>query len=465
MRRPISTVLILFVLGTLVSPLPVLAIDARTSIPGGMCTPWTTRQASRAMKEQMEVVREDPDYCVWYSKKDHSGAISTLSASLWGGDPSSDEPLIDQARGQEWRGWTSEDTVAGVPMLLTDVRRSRKDREITAAAFPDATTWIDINATSVIGADVRRAVKQLVEIAAPTFAAEASASPAATEPAPVETGSAPSDGPATACALLTLDEASDALGAQARLGIDVPEQCLFSTDDSMLEVVILTAGADQTASMLDRRTERSSDATPTEVGGYPALVEVGPLLGVPTIHVYPSEAVELSIDLVTAQEIDAQAVLLALAELAVARLVEAGLPAAPTPVPTVPTSGGLCSILSADEASSALGGAVISQTVADPDGCSHVGEDANVAVYLEILRGDRAAEMHQQIATVPDQFEVAGMPAAQADMPPASILVLLPDDATAVMLTIGPPEGVDATAAARALAELVAPRVRTYLGL
>jgi hypothetical protein len=56
------------------------------------------------------------------------------------------------------------------------------------------------------------------------------------------------------------------------------------------------------------------------------------------------------------------------------------------------------------------------------------------------------------------------MPAIQAEMPPASIVVFLPDDATVVQLTVGAPE-VDVTAAARALAELVAPRVKDYLGL
>jgi len=466
MRRPLSTVLTLSVLATLMSALPAIAVDARTSIDGGMCTPWTTKQVSSAMKEQMKVVREDPDYCVWYSKKDHSGNISTLSASLWGGDPSSDTPLLDQARGESWRNWTSEDTVAGVPVLLTDVRRSRKNREITAAAFPDDVTWLDINATSVIGADVKRAVKKMVEIAAPMFATGAGASPAASEPAPVETASAsPSGGPATACELLTADEVSAAIGEDVRVGVDVPEQCLYGTEGSMLQVVILTSAPDQTTSMLDRRKERSPDATPSEIGGHPALFEVGPLLGVPTVYVYPSADVELSLDLVTEQQLDAQAVLTGLAEVAVGRLVELGLPVAPTPVPTLQPGTGLCSILSAEEASAALGGTPIVQTLSEADGCAHQADGSSAAVYLEILRDDRAADIHQGMSQVSERFELAGMPAGQQDMPPASIVVLLPDDTTAVMLTVGGPEGFDAHASARALAELVAPRVKAYLGL
>lgn len=449
--------------------LPAWALDARTSIPGGMCSPWTTKQASSAMKEQMKVVREDPDYCVWYSKKPHNGNISTLSVSLWAGDPSSELPLLDQARGETWRNWSREDAVAGVPTLLTDVRRSGKNREISAAAFPDDVTWLDVNATSVIGADVRRAVKRMVEIAAPVFAAEAGTSPAASAPVPVETGAGPSGGPATACALLTMDEVTAALGEGTRLGIDVPEQCLYSTEDSQFQVVILTTRPDQTTSMLDRRKERSPDATPSEVGGYPALLEVGPLLGVPSVYVYPSADVELELELATTQGLDAQAVLLGLAEVAVGRLVELGLPVAPTPLPSLEPGTGLCSILSPDEASTALGGAAITNTVSDPESCAHAGDEQFVSVYLVILRGDQAASVHAGVSQAPDQFDLAGMPAVQMDPGAntgraASMVYFVPDESTAAYVAVSAPEDVDVATTTRALAEIVAPRLRTYLG-
>jgi hypothetical protein len=443
---------------------PTAAQDVRTSIPDGMCSLWTAKQASSAMKEPMKVVRDDPDSCVWYSKKDHSGNISTLSASLWGGDPSSDLPLLEQARGESWRNWTSEDTVGGAPMLLTDVRRSGKNREITAAAFPDDVTWLDVHATSVIGANVRTAVKRMVGIAAPAFAVDEgpSAAPSATTEG---TGPGPSGGPASACGLLTDDEVSDALGETSVVGVDVPEHCIYSTESgSMLQVIILTPAVGQTASMLDRRMERSPDATATEVGGYPALFEIGPLFGVPSVYVYPSDSVELELELATLSEIDAQAVLTPLAELAVGRLVAAGLPAAPTPEPTIEAGTGLCSVLSAEEASTALGGAPIETTSSDPDGCAHLTAGSSAAVYLEILRDDKAADIHESAAQIAGWFELAGMQAAQVEMPPGSVVVFLPDDATAVMLSVAPPEGVDAHVTTRALAELVAPRLATYLG-
>jgi hypothetical protein len=451
-----------------VMALPATAQDARTSIPGGMCSLWTTKQASSAMKEPMKVVREDPDYCVWYSKKDHSGNISTLSARLAGGDASSDLSLLEQARAETWRNWTSEDTVDGVPVLMTDVRRFGKNREIDAAAFPDDVTWLDVNATSVIGANVRTAVKRMVGVAAPAFAVEPATSPAASVPVPVETGSAPSpsDGPAQACALLTTEEVAAVIGETVRIGVDDPGQCILNTPGgTILQVIILTPGANQTVSMLERRKADSPDATPYEIGGYPALFEIGPLLGVPSVYVYPSDFVELELELVTPSEIDARAVLTGLAEVAVGRLVEAGLPVAPTPVPTQEPGTGLCSILSADEASVALGGAPIAQTLSEADGCAHLADGSSSAVSLEILRDDRAASVRDGMSQVSERFDLAGMPAGQQDMPPGSIVVLLPDDATAVMLTLGGPEGLDAHANARALAELVAPRVRTYLGL
>ncbi len=61
MRRALVALTLLLLVAA--SP-SVYGVDARTSIPGGMCSLWSTRQASNAMGEPMEVVREDPDYCV-----------------------------------------------------------------------------------------------------------------------------------------------------------------------------------------------------------------------------------------------------------------------------------------------------------------------------------------------------------------------------------------------------------------
>ena len=105
MRRVRVSLMVVGAIACLAGATSVAAVDARLKVPGGMCSLWTVKQVSSAMKETMKVVRDDPDYCVWYGKKDHNGNISTASAGLWGGDPSSDEPFIDQSReGPRWVG-------------------------------------------------------------------------------------------------------------------------------------------------------------------------------------------------------------------------------------------------------------------------------------------------------------------------------------------------------------------------
>jgi len=187
-------------------------------------------------------------------------------------------------------------------------------------------------------------------------------------------------------------------------------------------------------------------------------------MGTPNIYVYPSDSVELDLELAPSQTVDARPMLTGLAEVAVGRLVKAGLPVAPTPVPSLEPGTGACSILTTDEASVALGGAAITQTLSEADSCAYLADGTSVAVFLEIQIGDEAANAHQGVAGLEDQFELDGMPAAQADMGTASIVVLLPDDETAVQLTVNGPEGSDAHASARTLAELVAPRVKAFLG-
>jgi hypothetical protein len=91
-------------------------------------------------------------------------------------------------------------------------------------------------------------------------------------------------------------------------------------------------------------------------------------------------------------------------------------------------------------------------------------------VLLTIARGDEAASMHQQLAMMPNGFELAGMPAAQTEPEPAgdglvsSMLGLLPNESTGVFLGVVVPEDIDAAAAARSIAELIAPRLADYLG-
>ncbi|MET0772454.1 MAG: hypothetical protein ABWZ82_05160, partial [Candidatus Limnocylindrales bacterium] len=453
---------------TLVSALPVIAVDARTSIPEGMCSLWTTRQATNAMGEPMKVVREDPDYCVWYSRNDHSGNISTLSAGLWGGDPRSDVPLIDQARDQSWRGWTSEETVGGAPMLLTDVRRSRRNREITAAAFPGDDTWLDLNATSVIAKDVRRAVRRMVGIAAPKLAATSSAS---TAPVPNDSQTPPSG---DACSLLTADEASEAIGETMTQADGTEDQCIWSGDQgSMLNLTILPAEAvDETGAMLDRRRELSPDAEDIEVAGFPALFEIGPLLGVPSVYVYPAPDIELELELLATREFDTRAALEGLAAVAVPRFVATAPATTPTPAASLTAAGGVCGLLSVDEVSNALGTALTPNDMGQA--CTYGGDVAAgdlTGMTIAVLLGeDQATAAEQMRSGGATELTVAGLPALQApnqELPSGvrrSMVVVFPDADTSLIVSADAAPAIDIAAAVRALAELAVPRLGSLPG-
>lgn len=317
-RAPVALTLLLLVAA---SPI-VYGVEARTSIPGGMCSLWTTRQASNAMGEPMEVVREDPDYCVWYSKDDHNGSISTLSALLRAGSSSSDAPLIDQARSSDPR-WTSEVEVDGVPVLMTDVRRSRRNREISAAAFPDPATWLDVNATSVIAKDVRRAVRRMIEIAAPKLAATApSIAPASSGPA------TPATDP---CGLLTEDEVSAALGELVYAN-QMPPACLFApspASGSQTNVAVLVLRGDEAASTVAQFD--GLGFTELTVGGLPARQSPADASGGrsrSTLAILPDPGTVLAFSVDTPEAIDAGAAARALGELALPRLLSAPLPSA-----------------------------------------------------------------------------------------------------------------------------------------
>lgn len=327
MRRTAVSLTLLLLIAA--SP-SVYGVDARTSIPDGMCSLWTTKQASSAMKEQMTVVRDDPDQCVWYSKKDHDGNISTLSASLWGGDPSSDLPLLEQARSETWRGWTSEETIAGIPVLMTDVRRLGKNREIAAATFPDDATWLDLNAMSVIGKDVRTAVKRMVELAASKLASTAPSM------APTPSGSTVTP-EVDACALLTESEVSAALD-ESLLANEMPSACLFAgspASGSPTSLAVAVLRGDEATSAPSRF--EGLGFTELTIGGVPAHQSPADVSGGrsrSTLGVLPDPSTLLVLTADVPEAIDSAAAVRALAELAVPRLVSAPIPSTAPASPT-----------------------------------------------------------------------------------------------------------------------------------
>jgi hypothetical protein len=326
----------------------VAAVDARLKVPGGMCSLWTVKQVSSAMKETMKVVRDDPDYCVWYSKKDHNGNISTASAGLWGGDPSSDEPFIDQSR--EGPRWVGEIQVAGVPVLKSKVERSGKNRDMSMDAFPDASTWMNFNAHSVIGANVETALKRLIEIGVDKLPVIApSASPLAS----------PGTGPGSPCDLWTTDEVSAALGGEP-MAIDgstrTAQSCGYrGKQGSFTNLMAALGSADPGGgSLVDVVHQSFPDAVDVVVAGVPAVrIPTVPFTGdaegwtQSTLFVFPGPSTVLQLQANAPEGVDGDAALIALAELALAHLgvgtPPSGSPpsAAPSGSPPSPAPSGL----------------------------------------------------------------------------------------------------------------------------
>ncbi len=189
-----------------------------------------------------------------------------------------------------------------------------------------------------------------------------------------------------------------------------------------------------------------------------------------SLFVFPSESFEITFVLQTRNGDDPHEQLAALAELGTARAIQVGLPAPPSSS-TTPSGGsagqGLCAILSPEEASAALGGVAITSAMPGPDACGYTA--SNGAVTIQVWRDTKAAEMHQALATYPNSFEVAGMVAAQQDMSDpsngtaATDLIALPNDSTAVEVFVMASGDVDVQANARALMEVIAPRLAPYV--
>lgn len=334
----------------------VVAQEARTSVPGGMCSLWTERQVSRAMRETMAVVRDDPDACVWYGKATRSGSISTASVSLWGGDPTSADSFLEQAR-RSGPQWASEIEVAGTTALATSTRRAGQTREITMAAFPDAVTWMNVRVTSQRGKDARTAATRLIELGAAKLTPMTTAS---TTPSSIPGPSAspsiapPPDaipGHASLCELLTTDEVAAALGdAPIEVVGDHALNCVYSAEtsgdaDTSL-IVVAALGAPATGSNLDTAKGSYPDATLISVGDAPALLlpATSRAAGHTTmsLHVFPDAATWLILDGSAVETVDLATTLPSLAALAVDRIAAA----APSPGPSASaTAGGVVGAL------------------------------------------------------------------------------------------------------------------------
>lgn len=453
MRRPVALAIVVGVtLAMLVQagPAPVAAQSAE-----GLCRLLTTKEVRKALGKGKWQIADDgdaPDACYMHNGRldDRSRALSVRLL------PSDEENQAEFRDGLLAEG--------GYPMRFADHPAVLTPRGAISIFFPDPWDILQLSPVGYEGVDVSEGMMALAELAAARYL------PAAAPPSTGPGASPATGGPVGPCGLMTTDEISAVVGEPMSMGErSDPERCAYQGTSGTSFDVLIEVASDPATSLADERRLLTPDATDTQVGGFPALLSVDPDTRSESLFVYPSDAVQVAFLLQTPTGDDLHDRLVALAELGMARAVERGLPVASgapaTPEPSVAT--GLCVILTTDEASAALGGAAVTSTMPGPDGCGYIASEGYVT--LQVWRGDRAAEIHQGLAMFPDTFEVAGMVAAQQDMSDASKgtaasdLYALPNDSTAVEVFVTAPDDVDVHANARALLELIAPRLAPYV--
>lgn len=457
MRRIIVSLLLVIGCMTVAAPAtPVPPVSAAD----GLCRLLTVKEVRTALgKGKWQIARDGDvaDECYM-----HNGLMDRKSRAFSLALRASNEENQAEFRDSLVSSGATELTIAGFPAV--------QYRNAVTVFFPDPWDMLQLSPVGYEDQDVAKATQQLAELAAARLAAEAGPSPAATAPAPSVAG----DGSADPCALLTAEEISAAIEGEPMTVS--PERmsghCTYLDDaGTFFEVVVEIAPTPDT-SLIELRRALMSDLTDLEVAGFPALSVTSAGGRSQTVMVYPTEAVELTFSLQTTTGADAMSALTALAELGTARALQAGISAPPTAAPptSAPSAGtGLCAILSIDELAKALRDDSVAVALDEPDGCVWSTASAPVSVSLEIKVGDDASILHQNLGMMPSTFQIAGMTAAQTKMPSAKGMsgtgvVLLPDDATAVLLTVVTPrKRAGVAGAGRAIAELVAPRLEAYL--
>lgn len=435
-------------------PMPVVAVQ-----DDGLCRLLTAKEVRTALGKGRWQIAEDgdvPEQCYM-----HNGLLDRKSRAFSMRLLASNQDNQAEFRDDLVASGATELTIAGFPAV-------QDDRDAVTIFFPDPWDMLQLSPVGYEGQDVARRIRQLAELAAGRYASPGEPSPAASPPAP----SAGSDVAADPCALLTAEEISAALGGEP---LSVSDQamsghCTYLNQVGTFFEVAVDVAPDADISMIELRRLLMPEVTDLEVAGLPALAMTSAGSRSQTVMVYPTEAVELTFSLQTTAGADAMPALTALAELGTARALQAGLPEPSVPVPTAgaASGGGLCDIVTLTELTAALGDDTVAVGLGGADQCVWSTAVAPVGVSLEIKVGDEAASVRQQLAMMPSTFEVAGMTAAQGGMPPAdgmvlSGIVLLPDDTRAVLLTVVTPEAIDVAAAARTIAELIAPRLGDYL--
>ena len=269
------------------------------------------------------------------------------------------------------------------------------------------------------------------------------------------------------CSLLTIKEISQALGGrkwQIAADGDTPTQCylhngLFDRKSKALSVRLELGDEALWEDFRQNFVSSYPETEELEIEGFPVIYEGG------SLNAWLGPTAWLTITVISeARKDDAKAK--DLAKLAIGRLAaDVSTPAEPE----LPT-GDLCSIVTAEDVSAAMG-ETLTVLESAPDACVFMGDVAAgslTGLTLNFVAGDPLAPMapaDEIRLAFPEavEIEVAGVPALQPAAESGSPgwmqaqLIVLPDEASVLFLTATTPESVDPAAALVTIAETAIP--------
>jgi hypothetical protein len=269
------------------------------------------------------------------------------------------------------------------------------------------------------------------------------------------------------CRLLTVKEVRTALGKgkwQIAKDGDVPDQCYMHNGllDRKSRAFSMRLLASNEANQRDFRDGLlSSGARELTVAGFPAVQDRRDAVAI----FFPDPWDILQLSPVGYDGDDVSKGIRQLAELAAARYASAGAPAPSTGTSTAPASA--CDLLTAEEVSAALGEEMTAEAM--PLACSYHGDTGGgslTGLTMGVSRGTDAVAGIEQIRALGwPETTVGGLPALHAPTEEVSsglsrsMVAVIPDDSSVLVLSADAPAEVDVAAAVLALAALAVPRL------
>ena len=275
------------------------------------------------------------------------------------------------------------------------------------------------------------------------------------------------------CRLLKAGEVREALGhGKWRIADDgdVPEQCYMHNgrfDDRSRAFSMRLLGSNEENQQEFRDDLISSGGTELVVAGLPAVQDDRDAVTV----FFPDPWDMLQLSPVGFEDDDVATGIVGLAEVAAGRYAAETAPAVSPSASPDGSGSGLqpCDLLTTDEVSASLGGETVTANEVGPTACVYAGDLANGSlsgVTIALVAGtDATAAIAQLREAAATELTIGGAPALQT--PPQdlgtgharSMLVVMPDASTALLLSGDLPTGIDAADVVRGLAELAYPRL------